>query len=100
MTAVFWLINAVLNIAWWIVILHVVFSWLYQFNVINSGNQLVSSIGNFLYRATEPLLSPIRRFIPTLGGLDFSPIVLLLGITFLQILIRTSVAPAFGVFSY
>ena len=100
MTAIFWAIDAILNIYWWIVILSVVLSWLYAFNVVNPGNQFVRAVGNFIHEATEPLLSRIRRFMPNLGTIDISPIVLLLGITFLQILLRTSIAPAFGVFRY
>jgi YggT family protein len=70
-----------LNIYWWILIAAAIFSWLYAFNVVNPRNQLV---GNFLYRVTEPALRPIRRLLPDLGGIDISPIVLLLIIYFLQ----------------
>jgi YggT family protein len=83
-----------LDIYWWIVIASAVFSWLYAFNVINSGNQFVNSIGTFLYKATEPALRPIRKFLPDLGGIDISPIILLLFIFFLQQFIITTVAPA------
>jgi len=83
-----------LDIYWWIVIASAVFSWLYAFNVVNSGNQFVNSIGTFLYKATEPALRPIRRFLPDLGGIDISPIILLLFIFFLQQFIITTVAPA------
>ncbi len=83
-----------LDIYWWIVIASAVFSWLYAFNVVNSGNQFVGSIGTFLYKATEPALRPIRRFLPDLGGIDISPIILLLIIYFLQQFIITTVAPA------
>ncbi len=100
MQAVFWAINAVLDIYWWIVILSVVLSWLYAFNVVNPSNQFVRAVGQFVHEATEPLLSRIRRFMPNLGTIDISPIVLLLAITFLQILLRTSIAPAFGVMRF
>jgi len=73
-----------LSIYWWIVILAAVFSWLYAFNVINSRNQFVSAIGNALYQLTEPVFSRIRRFMPDLGGIDISPILVLLAIFFLQ----------------
>lgn len=73
-----------LSIYWWIVILAAVFSWLYAFNVINSRNQFVSSIGNALYQLTEPVFSRIRRFLPDLGGVDISPIIVLLAIFFAQ----------------
>ena len=100
MVAVFWLINALLNLVWWLIIFNVIFSWLYAFNVVNSSNQFVSQIGNMLYQLTEPMLRPIRRFMPNLGSIDISPIILLLAISFLQIFLRTSVAPAFGVFGF
>lgn len=100
MVAIFWALNAILDIYWWIIIISVVLSWLYAFGVVNPGNQFVRSVGNFVHEATEPLLGRIRRFMPNLGTIDISPIVLLLAITFLQILLRTSIAPAFGVFSY
>ncbi len=100
MQAIFWVLNAVLDIYWWIVIISVVLSWLYAFNVVNPGNQFVRAVGNFVHEATEPLLGRIRRFMPNLGTLDISPIVLLLGIPFLQIFLRTTIAPAFGVMRY
>lgn len=100
MIAIFWLIDTILNMAWWLVILSVVFSWLYAFNVVNSSNQFIAQVGRFLYQVTEPIYQPIRRVLPNLGNLDLSPIIVLLGITFLQIFIRTSVAPAMGVMGY
>ena len=100
MQAVFWLIDTILNLYWWIVIISVILSWLYAFNVVNPGNPFVSAVGNFVHEATEPALRRIRRFMPNLGAVDISPIILLLAITFLQILLRNSVAPALGVFSY
>jgi YggT family protein len=69
-----------IDIYWWIVILAVVFSWLYAFNIVNSRNQLVDTISNFLYRATEPLFARIRRFLPNLGGIDIAPILVILGL--------------------
>jgi YggT family protein len=74
----------VLNICWWIVILAVIFSWLYAFNVINSRNQFVGAIGNALFQLTEPVFGRIRRLLPDLGGIDISPIVVLVIIFFLQ----------------
>ncbi|MBB5753108.1 YggT family protein [Prosthecomicrobium pneumaticum] len=73
-----------LNIYWWIVIGSAIFSWLYAFGVVNPRNQVVSAIGQFLYQATEPLLRPIRQRLPSLGTIDISPLILLLGIFFLQ----------------
>ncbi|ADV10282.1 YggT family protein [Mesorhizobium sp. M7A.F.Ca.CA.001.09.2.1] len=82
-----------LDLYWWIIIASAIFSWLYAFNVVNSRNQFVGSIGNMLYRLTEPALRPIRRFMPDLGGIDISPIILLLILFFLRQFILTSVAP-------
>jgi YggT family protein len=83
-----------LDLFWWIIIASAIFSWLYAFNVINPRNQFVGMIGNFLFRITEPALRPIRRFMPDLGGIDISPIILLLIIFFVRQFILTTVAPA------
>jgi YggT family protein len=91
--AIVWLVNTVLGLYWWIIIASAIFSWLYAFNVINSSNQIVNMIGKFLYDVTEPALRPIRRILPTFGSVDLSPIVLLLGIGFIQILFNNSIAP-------
>ena len=83
-----------LNIYWWILIAAAIFSWLYAFNVVNPRNQFVGSVGNALFRITEPALRPIRRLLPDLGGIDISPIILLLIIFFLRQFIITTIAPA------
>ena len=83
-----------LDIFWWIIILSAVFSWLYAFNVVNPRNQFVGTLGNMLFRITEPALRPIRRLLPDLGGIDISPIILLLIIFFIRQFLLTSVAPA------
>ena len=69
---------AILDIYWWLVIIQAVASWLIAFNILNTYNRPVAMILDFLYRATEPALRPIRRFVPNLGGLDVTPIILLL----------------------
>jgi YggT family protein len=73
-----------LNIFIWILIANAIFSWLYAFNVINTNNQFVSMIGRALYQMTEPVLRPIRRIMPDLGGVDISPIILILIIYLIQ----------------
>jgi len=73
-----------LNIYIWILIANAIFSWLYAFNVINTRNQFVNTIGRALYQMTEPVLRPIRRFMPDLGGVDISPIILVLIIYLIQ----------------
>ena len=75
---IFWLIDQVLWLYFIIVFLAVIMSWLISFNVINTTNRFVAMMADMLYRLTEPALQPIRRFLPSLGGLDISPIVLLL----------------------
>lgn len=82
-----------LDIYWWILIASAIFSWLYAFNVVNPRNQVVGMIGNFLYRATDPVLRPIRRFLPDFGGIDISPIIVLLIIYFIRQFIIITVAP-------
>jgi YggT family protein len=83
-----------LDLYWWIIIASAVFSWLYAFNVVNPRNQVVSTIGNALFRITEPALRPIRSLLPDLGGIDISPIILLLIIFFIRQFLITTVAPA------
>ena len=80
-----------LDIYWWIIIASAIFSWLYAFNVVNSRNQFVGGVGNMLYRLTEPALRPIRRFMPDLGGIDISPIILLLILFFIRQFLVTTV---------
>jgi YggT family protein len=82
------LIDTVLNIYIWLLIASAVLSWLVVFNVVNTRNQGVIAVGNFLYRITEPLLRPIRRILPNFGGIDISPVVLILLLIFLQNLLR------------
>lgn len=76
-----------LDIYVWMVIASAILSWLVHFGVINTRNQFVSMIGEFLWRITEPALRPIRRFMPNLGGIDISPIILILIVYFLQMVL-------------
>ena len=69
---------AILDLYWYLVIIQAVISWLIAFNVINTYSRPVAMVLDFLYRITEPLLRPIRQFVPSLGGLDISPVILLL----------------------
>jgi YggT family protein len=93
MLALIQTVDLALGIYWWILIGSAIFSWLYAFNVVNPRNQFVGTVGNFLFRATEPVLAPIRRILPDLGGIDISPIIVLLIIYFLRQLLWTSIAP-------
>ena len=79
----------IIDLYMWIIIVNVVLSWLVAFNVINTTNRLVFMVGDFCYRATEPLLSRIRQILPNFGTLDISPLILILSLYFLKdILIR------------
>jgi len=71
----------------WLVIIGAIVSWLVAFNVVNTSNRAVYMIGDFLYRITEPALRPIRRVLPNMGGIDISPVVLILGLIFLQMVL-------------
>jgi YggT family protein len=82
-----------LDLYWWIIIASAIFSWLYAFNVVNPRNQFVGTIGNMLFKLTEPALRPIRRFMPDLGGIDISPIILLLVLFFVRQFLLTTVLP-------
>lgn len=87
MQSVLWLVDTVIELYIWVLILSAVMSWLISFNVVNTSNRLVYMIADFLYRITEPALRPLRRIIPTLGGIDITPIVLILLLAFLRRLI-------------
>jgi YggT family protein len=87
MNAIVWLIVTVIDLYFWVIIAAAILSWLVAFNVVNPRNQFVATIGETLYRLTEPALAPIRRFMPNLGGIDISPVILLLLLGFLKILI-------------
>ena len=91
MYALLYLFNAVVDLYWWIIIINVVLSWLIAFHVINTYNRFVAVLVDATHRLTEPLLGPIRRVLPDLGGLDISPIILLLLIGFLQRLVNEMV---------
>ena len=93
MRAVLDIILLVLQIYIWLLIAAAVLSWLIAFNVVNARNQVVAMIGEFLYRITEPLLRPIRSILPDLGGLDISPIILILLIMFVQRVILYYIYP-------
>jgi YggT family protein len=82
------LIYKILDIYSWIIIASAILSWLVAFGVVNVRNQFIRVVVDFLYRITEPVLRPIRRLLPNLGGIDISPVIALLLIIFVQHLIR------------
>lgn len=81
---VFWLLNTVIELYIWVVIIGAILSWLVALNVINTSNRFVYMVGDFLHKVTEPVLRPIRNFLPNLGGVDISPLVLILLLLFVQ----------------
>jgi YggT family protein len=79
-----WLVHVIITLYIWVLIAAAVLSWLVAFNVVNRYNPTVRMIGDTLYRLTEPLLRPIRNVLPSLGGLDISPVILILALLFLE----------------
>ncbi len=93
MLALFQTIDFALNIFVYLIIASAIYSWLFAFNVVNTRNPFVAQVGTFLYRVTEPALAPIRRFMPDLGGVDISPIILFIIIYFIRQFMWTTIAP-------
>jgi YggT family protein len=87
MRSLLWLFDTVVTLYIYILVANAIFSWLVAFNVINSRNSVVAMIGDFLYKVTEPVLAPIRRRMPDLGGIDLSPVVLIIGLIFFRMLV-------------
>lgn len=97
MHALFYLIITLINLYQFILILTVIFSWLIAFNVINTHNQFVAIVSDVLHRLTEPVLGRVRNVIPAVGGIDLSPLIVLIGLQVLKVLIIQDLAPALGV---
>tara|TARA_Y100000741_G_scaffold85716_1_gene63270 strand:+ start:135 stop:425 length:291 start_codon:yes stop_codon:yes gene_type:complete len=93
MIAIFYLVLQILKLYSYVVIANVIISWLIAFNVLNTHNRFVYSILELSYRLTDPILNKIRRFIPNLGSLDISPIILLLLIWFVEMCMKLYIAP-------
>ena len=99
-TILFKLAIYIIDIAKWVVIAQIIYSWLVAFNVLDTRNRIVWSIGDFLYRVTEPMLRPIRRYMPNIGPVDLSPVVLFIVFWLLeQILAQLHYAIVTGDFS-
>jgi len=94
MYALLHLIGTVIDLYIWLVIIAAVMSWLIAFNVINTYNRFVGMVSYFLHQVTEPALRPIRRILPVMGGIDLSPLVLILLLIFLRNLIMVDLARA------
>ena len=93
MRAVLDILIYVLEFYIWLLIASAILSWLVAFNVVNTRNQFVAAVGEFLYRITEPVLAPIRNMMPNLGGLDISPIIVILIIMLIERVITYYVYP-------
>ena len=93
MIAIFYLVLQILKLYSYVVIANVLISWLIAFNVLNTQNRFVYSILEMTYRLTDPILHRIRRFLPNLGSLDISPIILLLLIWFIEMCMKLYIAP-------
>ena len=93
MKSILILLDSVVTIYIWILIINALLSWLIAFNVLNTSNRLVYSLLDISYKMTDPLLRPIRNFLPNLGNIDVSPVVLILLLMFLRNLIFEFLAP-------
>jgi YggT family protein len=87
MVELFSFISLLLTLYIYILVAAAVMSWLIAFNVVNPRNQFVAMVGEFLYRITEPVLRPIRKLLPNMGGIDISPLIVIVIIWFIQLVI-------------
>ena len=94
MRSILYVILLLLDIYIWLLIAAAILSWLVAFNVVNARNQFVHMVGDFLYRITEPVLRPIRNVMPNLGGIDVSPVILILLIILIKDIIVRYVYPS------
>jgi YggT family protein len=94
MKSLLMLFDSVVGLYIWILIINAIISWLVAFNILNTSNRFVYSILDVSYKLTDPPLNYIRRFLPNLGSIDISPIVLILGLMFLRNLIFEMFAPS------
>ena len=93
MIAIFYLVLQILKLYSYVVIVNVIVSWLIAFNILNTQNRFVYSILELSYKLTDPILKKIRRFLPNLGSLDISPVILLLLIWFIEMCMKLYIAP-------
>ena len=93
MKSIFLLVDSVINIYIWLIIINVILSWLVSFNVLNTQNRFVFAVLNATHQLTDPVLNKIRRFIPNLGSIDISPVVLILLLVFIRNLLFELLTP-------
>ena len=94
MKSIFILLDSLINIYLWVIIINALLSWLVAFNILNTQNRFVFSVLDTTYKLTDPILNKIRRFVPTFGSVDISPIILILGLMFLRNLVFEIFAPS------
>ena len=94
MKSIFILLDSIITIYLWIIIINAILSWLVAFNILNTQNRFVFSVLDTTYKLTDPALNKIRRFIPTFGSIDISPVILILLLMFLRNLIFEIFAPS------
>ena len=94
MKSIFILLDSIITIYLWIIIINAILSWLVAFNILNTQNRFVFSVLDATYKMTDPALNRIRRFIPNLGSIDISPVILILGLIFLRNIIFEIFAPS------
>ena len=94
MKSIFILLDSVITIYLWVIIINALLSWLVAFNILNTQNRFVFSVLETTYKLTDPILNKIRRFVPTFGSIDISPIILILGLMFLRNLVFEIFAPS------
>tara|TARA_B100001175_G_C19322172_1_gene548301 strand:+ start:228 stop:518 length:291 start_codon:yes stop_codon:yes gene_type:complete len=94
MKSIFILLDSVMTIYLWVIIINAILSWLVAFNILNTHNRFVFSILDTTYKLTDPVLNQIRRFIPTFGSIDISPLILILALMFLRNLVFEIFAPS------
>ena len=94
MKSIFILLDSLITIYLWVIIINALLSWLVAFNILNTQNRFVFSVLDTTYKLTDPVLNKIRRFIPTFGSVDITPIILILGLMFLRNLVFEIFAPS------
>ena len=95
MYAIFQLLDSLISLYLWCLFIFVILSWLINFGIVNTQNRFIYLLMDFLYKITEPALRPIRRFVPNFGGIDISPIILVLGLIFFRNLIMVDLVKMF-----
>ena len=93
MKSIFILLDSIITIYLWIIIINAILSWLVAFNILNTQNRFVFAVLDTTYKMTDPALNKIRRFIPTFGSIDVSPVILILFLMFLRNIIFEIFAP-------